>query len=93
MPSVRQKLIDSLNDDEALIFYEPPEYFDGAIVGLVRGSARAEAVLYDERAVLRAMVETGMDEEEAREHFEINTIGAYVGEHTPLFVTRLEDLE
>jgi hypothetical protein len=29
-----------------------------------------------------------MTEEEAEEYFSFNTLGAWVGEHTPLFLTR-----
>ena len=71
-----------------LIFFDPPEHFDHAIVGLVRGHGQELAVLYDEDKVLSAMVADGMSREDANEWFEFNTVGAYVGELTPRFVLR-----
>jgi hypothetical protein len=71
-----------------LIFLDPPETFDPAIVGLVYGFGQELAVLYDEEKALAGLVTSGMDEEEAREWFEYNTIGAYLGEATPRFLLR-----
>ena len=73
--------------DHMLVFFDPPQYFDHAIVGLVYGHSQEPAVLYDERLVLEAMAHE-MGEEEAREYFDFNTTGAYVGEHTPRFLLR-----
>jgi hypothetical protein len=40
------------------------------------------------------MVRDGMDYDEAYEFFEFNTLGAYVGEQTPVFVwTDTTDIE
>ena len=77
----------AVDHDLALIFFDPPEYFDHAIVGLVTGSQQEPAVLYDEAQVLAAMAED-MGEEAAREWFEFNTVGAYLGEATPRFLQR-----
>ena len=38
-------------------------------------------------------MEHDMTEEEAREFFEFNIVSAYVGERTPIFLTRLFDDE
>ena len=57
---------------------------------MVFGFGQEPAVCYDEAAVLSAMVADGMTEEEAEEWFEFNTIGAYLGEATPRFLTRVE---
>ncbi len=77
--------------DIDLIFYDPPEYFDGAILGVVTGFGQEPAVLYDEAKVIAAMAKD-MGEEAAVEWFGYNTIGAYMGENTPRFLTRPEDL-
>jgi hypothetical protein len=75
-----------------LIFFDPPSHFDHAILGLIAGFGQELAVLYDERAVIAAMVGDGMTEEDAEEFFAYNTIGAYLGDATPRFLTvRPED--
>jgi hypothetical protein len=71
-----------------LIFFDPPEHFDHAIVGLVYGNDQAIAVLYDETRVLAAMAASGMGDDDAREWFEFNTVGAFLGEATPRFLIK-----
>ena len=73
--------------DIELTFFDPPEEFDEAIVGLVHGFGQELAVLYDEAKVIAAMRQHNhWDEDEAREWFDFNTIGAYLGETTPRFL-------
>ena len=69
-----------------LILLEPPEHFDAALIGVIYGFNQAPAVLYDEQKVLEGMVESGMTADDAREFFDYNTIGAFVGEATPRFL-------
>lgn len=76
--------------DIELVFFEPAEHFDHAIVGLVVGFNQEAAVLYDQRKVLEALA-ADMGEEEAEEWFAVNTIGAYVGPATPRFLVRLQE--
>jgi hypothetical protein len=73
--------------DVDLVLFDPPKHFDHAILGLVRGYGQDWAVLYDQAQVLAAMVADGMTPEDAEEWFEFNTIGAYLGETTPRFLT------
>ena len=63
--------------------------FDDAIVGVVRRIG-LEAICYSEELVLKQLVNQGMTYNEAIEYYEFNIIGAWVGEHTPLFLT-IED--
>jgi hypothetical protein len=77
----------ALDHDVELIFFDPPEYFDAAILGLVSGYGQEPAVLYDEATVLAAMA-ADMGEDDAREWFDFNTIGAYLGPATPRFLTK-----
>jgi hypothetical protein len=73
--------------DTELIFLDPPETFDHAIVGLVYGYGQEVAVLYDEGLIIASlMTDGGMDAETAKEYFEYNTIGAYLGDATPRFL-------
>jgi hypothetical protein len=73
-------------NDVELVFFDPPEHFDHAILGIVRGFGQEAAVVYDEEKVLAAMRADGMDAEAAEEWFQFNTIGAYLGEATPRFL-------
>jgi len=60
--------------------------FDEAIIGTAGGCSNADVLLYDTNKIISILQERdGMDEEEAREYFEFNIRGAYMGEMTPLF--------
>ena len=61
--------------------------FDDAIIG--RGERFHDTfVVYDLDKLLGILMERdGMTEEEAREFYEFNIVGAWVGEKTPAFVT------
>jgi len=60
--------------------------FDEAVIGLVEGAARGPVICYDYERCVEILVGQGMDREEAEEHLDFNTLGAYVGESTPLFL-------
>jgi hypothetical protein len=75
-----------------LIFLDPPETFDPAIVGVVYGFGQEPAILYDEEKALAALAKD-MGEEHAREWFEFNTVGAWLGEATPRFLIRPQEDE
>jgi len=60
--------------------------FDEAIIGIGR-QFNTEVVIYDEDKCLEILVlRDQMTPEEAEEFFEFNVVGAYVGEHTPIYV-------
>ena len=68
-----------------------PEFFDKAIVGFAERCGMC-VVAYSRDRLIDLLVEhEEMELEEALEHFEFNILGAYVGEHTPVFITELED--
>ena len=61
--------------------------FDPAMVGLAhRFGFPAPVVAYDMRKFLLCLVEQGATPDEAFEHFSYNVLGAWVGEHTPVFL-------
>lgn len=65
------------------------EGFDEAIVGVVEVYGRAPVVCYDRERCLEIIQENcGGDRQEAEEHFDFNIIGGYLGEHSPVFLTR-----
>jgi hypothetical protein len=62
--------------------------YEGAVIGIGRQFNR-ELVVYDEAKCLDILVKRdGMSPEEAREFFEYNTAGSWVGEGTPMFLER-----
>ena len=63
-----------------------------AIVGYVERIGMDPQIVLDKSECLRIFVERDqMSPEEAIEHFEYNVIGSWVGENTPLFITRVQD--
>jgi len=75
-----------------LVFFDPPEIFDRAIVGLISGHGQEPAVLYDEQKVIEGYVASGMTADEAQEWFDFNTAGSYLGTATPRFLfARVDD--
>jgi len=62
--------------------------FDEAILGVVH-SMGTMAVCYDQDKIIEILMKD-MSEEEAWEYFDFNIAGAYVGEHTPFFLEKME---
>lgn len=61
--------------------------FDDAILGVVEGCGRETVVCYDYRKCVEILMrDSQMDEAEAEEFLNFNTLGAYVGEKTPVFL-------
>ena len=56
--------------------------FDNAIIGIDSHSLR---LIYSCRMAIEILVEEGMSEYDAMEHFEYNVINSYVGEKTPIW--------
>ena len=78
-----------------LMMLEPREFFDEAIVGVVE-RINLTAFCYDTQEVLdiveKRVYGEGCSPDEAKEHFEYNIRGSYVGEHSPVFLDRKVDL-
>ena len=63
--------------------------FDEAIIGMAERINLGPVVAYDVEKILQIMVERdGMTYEEAQEFFDYNIIGAWMGEFTPIFITK-----
>jgi hypothetical protein len=60
--------------------------FDDAFIGTAERFGMQAVAAYDEQKCIEILMSQGMDEEEAREYFEYNTLGAWVGEGTPIFI-------
>jgi hypothetical protein len=66
--------------------------FDDALVGVARRCGQPTLAVYDyERGVDVLMRRDGMDYEEAVEWMEFNVVGAWVGEHTPIWLVQPEE--
>lgn len=74
--------------NEELLMLEP-SYFDKAIVGVVT-NVKNQSVCYDTNKIIKILMkEDGMTEEEAREFFEFNILGSWVGEFTPVYLEKV----
>jgi hypothetical protein len=76
---------DALADNEAYLL-EPRDEYDDCVVGLGYRFNSGPLAVYSIPKVLRVMQGWGMSEDEAHEFFEHNTISAWVGDGTPIFV-------
>lgn len=68
--------------------------WDEAIIGWTdswSGYARPVRIVYNASRIIELLEAAGLSHEEAREHFEFNISGAYVGERTPVFVWMVEE--
>ena len=57
--------------------------FDDAIIGI---DMLSEKVIYDKYLMCEILMKQGLSEEDAIEFLAYNVFGAYVGEHTPIYV-------
>ena len=65
--------------------------FDDAFVGVAERCGMGPVAVYDREKCIDVLTrEHAASYEEAEEHFEHNVVGAYVGERTPMFITRKE---
>lgn len=78
-------LMDLLEEAEALLL-EPRDTFDRALIGITEGLGQDVAVYDVAKCVAALMDMNGWDHDEALEWFDYNTVSAYVGEATPVFV-------
>jgi len=66
--------------------------FEEAIVGVAERCGQPSLVVYDAEKCLSILQDRdGMSREDAIDYFGFNTLGAWVGEHTPLFLWKIED--
>lgn len=65
-----------------------PDGMEDAIIEVVERFGMSPVILLDRQKCIEIYIERdGMDEEEANEFFDFNTIGAWMGEATPAFAT------
>lgn len=78
---MRERIMYEIED---AIFLEPKS-FDEAIIGIAYRFGMEPVVTYD-RTIVVDILAREMTREEAEEFFEFNTIGAWMGDLTPIFV-------
>lgn len=61
---------------------------DFALLGVVERFGMAPVFLYDKTLIVQSYMDVGMTEEEGEEFFEYNVLGTWMGEGTPVFLTR-----
>lgn len=77
------------HNEEAILL----DGFESAIVGLVEMFGKPTVVCYDkEKCIELIQKSTGGKREDAEEYFEVNVLGSYLGENTPVFITLKENL-
>ena len=66
--------------------------FEAAIIGVAERCSKEALVVYDIGKCVQILVERdGMSADEALEFLEFNTLGAWMGEMTPLFLWRVPE--
>jgi len=75
--NILEQIIDRYPDEEFL----KADGFDGAIIGVEEKTFR---LIYSVNKCIKILMKN-MSREDATEHFEYNTRGAYVGEKTPIW--------
>ena len=73
--------------DGELLLLEPAD-FDDAIIGVTERADGMQVVAYDRMTCIEILMRDGMDRDEAEEFFEFNTVGAWMGDATPVFIDR-----
>ena len=82
--------MDTKGIKEAIIEANPDalfaDEFDGALVGYARRSGQPTLAVYDYELAVEILKEhDSMTHEDAVEWMEFNVVGAWMGEHTPLW--------
>ena len=68
--------------------------FDEAIIGYTYDMvAQEERLIYSVEKCIEILMQDDMDYLDAREYLDFNTIGAYVGKQTPIFLEDIEGIE
>ena len=82
---IDEELMQHLTENECLL----ADGYESALIGITEGSN--PVAVYDIDLCIKSLVvEDGIEEEDALEHFYYNTVGSYVGEKTPVFIKRYE---
>lgn len=89
---MKQAKIDAIKDKVAE--YNPEallmDGFEDAIIGIAERCGQPALVVYDREKCLKVLMKRdGMSYEGATEFFDFNCSGAWMGEHTPIILTKI----
>jgi len=59
-----------------------------AIIGIGERCGMEPVFIMDTEKCIECLMKQGMNREEAQEYFDFNTLGAYVGASTPIYMSR-----
>ncbi|MFA7219402.1 MAG: hypothetical protein WC119_02775 [Synergistaceae bacterium] len=85
----RDQIVD-LYGEEDMLFVDG---CDDCILGVVERFGQPAIICYDKCKIIEKYMNDGMDLDEAEEFFQYNTIGSWVGEHTPCFIIQCRNKE
>ena len=77
-----EEILENYPGEEILI----ADGFDAAVIGIDYQSLR---LIYSVSKCINILIESGMSEEDAHEHFGYNVAGSFVGEKTPIWCSDL----
>lgn len=61
--------------------------FDDCILGIAERFGADPVLAYSRPAIIKTLMDRdGLSYQDAQEHFDVNILGAYVGEGTPTFI-------
>jgi hypothetical protein len=68
--------------------------FDDCYLGVGESYGDNPALIYDYGKIIEQLKQDGMSDEEAKEYYDFNILGSYIGEKMPIFLNRipLDDL-
>ena len=61
--------------------------FNDAIIGVGQRCGQEDIVVYDQEKCIGILMHDGMSRQDAEEYFNFNTLGAWMGEETPIWVS------
>ena len=82
---MKRELIAEINED--MLFADG---FDDALIGYIERAGMSSIACYDKQKCIDILAKD-MSHEDAIEYFYFNVIGAYVGDNTPCFFTRIDN--
>jgi hypothetical protein len=81
----RLETLREMVEEEALTM----DGYDDCIMGTCQQFGRPSLVAYDLEKVIKKLMKDGCTREEAEEFWSFNQIGAYMGDYTPVFITKI----
>lgn len=86
MSEVRERIAEMADNAGCETILLPEEY-DSAILGVINGEEGEVIAVYSEMKIIEKFMEsTGCLLDEAREYYEFNIAGAYLGKTTPIYI-------